>query len=126
VYAIDCSAINRVVQDNTARMSAYRLQEIKKKKASSSAFRSASLHQLTIAGLNQTNSETRKISAQSYNSLKRDSSLAAARQRHSVPARYGSVSQLQSLPGQVGQGGAGGALIQEGDQEIEDDHSHRL
>ena len=61
-----------------------------------------------------------------YFLLQRDSILAAARQRHSVPARYGSVSQLQSLPGQVGQGGAGGALIQEGGQDIEDDHSHRL
>ena len=34
VYAIDCSAINRVVPDNTPRMSAYRVQEIKKKKVS--------------------------------------------------------------------------------------------
>ena len=38
VYAIDCSAINRVVQDNTARMSAYRLQEIKKKKVRTGVF----------------------------------------------------------------------------------------
>ena len=32
VYAIDCSAINRVLPDNTPRMSAYRIQEIKKNK----------------------------------------------------------------------------------------------
>ena len=38
VYAIDCSAINRVVQDNNARMSAYRLQEIRRKKVSTGAF----------------------------------------------------------------------------------------
>ena len=33
-YAIDCWAINRVLPDNTPRMSAYRVQEIKKKKVS--------------------------------------------------------------------------------------------
>ena len=32
VYAIDCSAINRVVQDNTPRLSAYRLQELRRRK----------------------------------------------------------------------------------------------
>ena len=32
VYAIDCSAINRVVQDNTPRLSSYRLQELRRRK----------------------------------------------------------------------------------------------
>eukprot|EP00090_Calanus_glacialis_P013595 TRINITY_DN22259_c0_g1_i1.p1 TRINITY_DN22259_c0_g1~~TRINITY_DN22259_c0_g1_i1.p1 ORF type:complete len:454 (+),score=125.13 TRINITY_DN22259_c0_g1_i1:173-1363(+) len=128
VYAIDCSAINRVVPDNTPRMSAYRVQEIKKKKISSTTFRSVSHHQLSLAGLNTT-AEARKTSVQSWNSLKRDPAVPVTRQRYSVPARSGSVSQIHSLPGlldEEGAGGLDGPYAEGGGQGTEDGHLHRI
>jgi len=83
VYAIDCSAINKVLPDNTPRMSAYRMEEIKKKKASSVSYSSHRAHHLSLPGLNQLSAQARKVSSQSYKTLP---TAPLSRQRLSVPA----------------------------------------
>jgi len=112
VYAVDCSGINRVVQDNTPRISAAKIQMIRNRKSS---VYSVSHHQLPLVGMGQDTQLNNK-------------KHSVPRHRHSVPARYGSASQIQSLPGLLDQEGqaSDGSKAHQGDQEKEDDHSHRL
>ena len=61
--------------------------------------------------------------------FQRDPAVPAARQRYSVPARSGSVSQIHSLPGlldEEGAGGLDGPLAEGRGQGAEDAHLHRM